>query len=481
MNSRGKYLIKNVGILTISNFASKILVFLLVPLYTSVLSTEDVGIYDLVISTVSLLFPILSLNIVDALMRFLMDKSKSKTEVASIGLRYVAVSNLPVLVFLIISSRIEALRGIHGLEVYIFLYYLFSCLNQYCIQFAKGIELVSAMGIAGVLGTITMLGANVSLLLIAKAGLSGFFTANILGQAIPALYLLYKTRVWQYISGAGINKELRKEMLIYCVPLIATAVGWWVNNASDKYVVTWLCGIAANGILSVSYKIPAIIHTLQTIFTQAWQISAVKEYGEKDTSAFYGRTFAVLNVFMSAACSCLIILAKPIGHILYQKEFFVAWQYVPFLLIASVFNSASGFLGPILSAKKASKPMAMSAVYGASANVIMNIVFVHFIGIQGATIATVISSFIIYWVRKRAVDDEISIEAYGKVLITWLLLCGQAVLEIYTPFWWAEVILMIIMLALNWHEIKRIIKMVNPYVKRRGKTDEKGCNCSDEA
>ena len=68
MNQRSKFLFKNLGILTIGNFSSKILVFLLVPLYTSVLSTYEYGIYDLVISTVSLLYPLLTLNITDAIM-----------------------------------------------------------------------------------------------------------------------------------------------------------------------------------------------------------------------------------------------------------------------------------------------------------------------------------------------------------------------------------------------------------------------------
>ena len=466
MSERSKYLFKNVGILTISNFASKILVFLLVPLYTSVLSTREVGIYDLVVSTVTLLFPILTLNIVDALMRFLMDKSKEKEQVATIGLKFVTISLIPVLLFLLITPRIEILSSIHGLEIYIFFYYAFTCFNQYCIQLTKGLELVSAMGVAGVLGTATMLVANIVMLLIVRAGLPGFFIANILGQVVPVVYLIFRTRVWKYISKKNLNSALQREMLIYCMPLIATAVGWWVNNASDKYVVSFICGVAANGILSVSYKIPAIINTLQGIFIQAWQISAVKEYGEKDTAKFYGQTFIILNIFMAAACSWLIILDKPIGHILYQKEFFIAWKYVPFLLVASVINSASGFLGPILSAKKASKPMAMSAVYGASTNVILNILLVYLIGIQGATIATVISSLIIYLVRKKAVGNEIAINAYWKVPVTWLVLCLQALLEIYTPFWWAEVILMGALLIVNLKEFKEIIRMGLFFLKR---------------
>ena len=82
------YLMKNTGILTISNFSSKILVFLLVPLYTSVLTTEEYGTYDLIISTVTLVYPVITLNIADAVMRFSMDRNYDKKKVASIGFRY---------------------------------------------------------------------------------------------------------------------------------------------------------------------------------------------------------------------------------------------------------------------------------------------------------------------------------------------------------------------------------------------------------
>lgn len=85
------------------------------------------------------------------------------------------------------------------------------------------------------------------------------------------------------------------------------------------------------------------------------------------------------------------------------------WQYVPFLLIASVLNCASGLLGPIPSAKKNSKAMMWSALIGAIANIIMNIAFVSIIGLRGATIATVICSYIIYVARKVTVGKDITI------------------------------------------------------------------------
>ena len=89
MKQKYQYLVKNIGILTLSNFSSKILVFLLVPLYTSVLSTTEYGIFDLVSSTVQLLMPIFTANIMGAVMRFIMDSSIEKDYVVEIGVKYI--------------------------------------------------------------------------------------------------------------------------------------------------------------------------------------------------------------------------------------------------------------------------------------------------------------------------------------------------------------------------------------------------------
>ena len=465
---RSSYLLKNLGLLTISNFASKILVFLLVPLYTSVLSTADYGTYDLTVSTVTLLYPLLTLNIVDAVMRYIMDKSHDNRKVVDIGNSFVCTSVIIFSIIIVVISSTGLWPAISGFELLIWLYFVVYVFNQYFIQIAKGLEKVIDIGIGGVLATVSLLGSNLLFLLVFKWGLKGFFIANCLSLGVPNLFYFIRLNAWKYIRRtAHIDPSLCKEMLIYCVPLIATTLGWWVNSTADKYTVTFICGIAANGLLSVSYKIPQILGTLQTIFTQAWQISAIKEYGEKGTAVFYGKTFNTINILICAVCSWLILLTKPLALILYQKDFYTAWRYVPFLIISCVLNSASGFLGPILSAKKASKPMAMSAVYGASANVVMNILFVYLIGIQGATIATVISSFIIYWVRKRAVGDEIKIVGYEIVLFTWVLLCIQAILEIYTSLWWAELILMAVMLVFNLRVIKDLLQMGKTMIKRK--------------
>lgn len=87
----------------------------------------------------------------------------------------------------------------------------------------------------------------------------------------------------------------------------------------------------------------------------------------------------------------------------------------------------------------------------------MNIVLVHFIGIQGATIATVICSYIIYMVRKIAVGKEIKIDYYAVVLITWGMLSIQAIVESYLANYLIEVVIMVFLLIINLKLIRQLL------------------------
>ena len=115
MKKRYTYFLKNMGLLTISNFASKILVLLLIPLYTSVLTTKEYGIYDLVVSTVNLIYPVLTANIVDAVMRFSMDKNYDNRKVAIIGIWHVFLSIVFFMFFLLLAGKFQIFQYLSGL------------------------------------------------------------------------------------------------------------------------------------------------------------------------------------------------------------------------------------------------------------------------------------------------------------------------------------------------------------------------------
>lgn len=421
-----KYLIKNIGLLTISKFGSKILNFILIPLYTNLLSTVEYGTYDIYSTTISLMIPILTLQIVDGVVRFSLDESNDKAAVFSIGLKRILVSCGIVAIIAMLNANLKIIEILAEYPLCLFLMYTSEILYSLLSQFSRGIERIKDLAIAGIINSATMLCLNILFLARFQMGLEGYFYANIIAYAVPAIFLLTKIKVWTYIR-INTNKSLSKEMNAYSKPMVFNNLAWWVNNASDRYIVTWLCGAAENGIYSISYKIPSLLNVFQEIFSQAWTLSAVKEYNAKN-SDFYTTVYGIYNFAMVFTCSCLIIVDKLIAKILFSQEFYTAWTYAPFLMISVLFGSLSGLIGGIFSAAKKSNVFARTTILGASVNTVLNIGLVYFMGPMGAAVATLISYILVWAARiyeaKKIAELSINLK---RDIIAYCLLLAQAV------------------------------------------------------
>ncbi len=471
MKNSSKNLIKNMGILTLSNLSSKILVFLLVPLYTSVLSEADVGIFELIVTTVFLLFPILSVNIVDAVMRFSLDRNRPIEEIIRIGFKFTSLGCLLFSLLVLIISKLCLFSAMEGMYPYVIIYFVLYAYNQLLIQLAKGMDRVIDMGIAGVLGALFLFCLTLLFLFVFDMGMIGYLLANIISVFVQVVFLFFRLRLIGIMAVKGqTDLQLMKEMLIYCAPLIITAVSWWINSSSDKYVVSIMSGVGASGVLSVAYKIPQIVTTLQDIFIQSWQITAVKEYDSKDKKTYYSNLFSFTNVMIVLLCLSMMLFVHPIASILFSKGFFNAWVYVPFLLCACVFNMASGFVGSILAAMKDSKTMAVAAVVGAVINLVLNIILVHIMGVQGVTIATAFASLIIFVIRMISARECMDDFKLIKTIVSWLIVCSVAVLTVYTQFSYFGLIGIMVIIFMYRIELRLMIKSISfSNLLRKGK------------
>ncbi|HGL1004592.1 TPA: oligosaccharide flippase family protein [Streptococcus pneumoniae] len=450
--SKYKELAKNTGVFALANFSSKILIFLLVPIYTRVLTTTEYGFYDLVYTTIQLFVPILTLNISEAVMRFLMKDGVSKKSVFSIAVLDIFIGSIAFALLLLVNNLFSLSDLISQYSIYIFVIFVFYTLNNFLIQFSKGIDKIGVTAISGVISTAVMLAMNVILLVVFDWGLLGFFIANVCGYVIPCIYIVSRLRLWELFE-IKIDKKLQWEMVYYALPLVLNILSWWVNNTSDRYIVTAIVGIQASAIISVAYKIPQILSTISAIFIQSWQISAIKIQEDKSDTTFVSNMLLYYNALLLIIASGIILFVKPISNILFGISFYSAWELVPFLIISSLFNAISGCIGAIMGAKMDTHNIAKSALVGMIANIILNIVLTFLMGPQGITISTLIASFLIFYMRKDSVK-EINSETYRAIYLSWILLVVEACLLIYMDFIIGALIAMVINLFL----LKDVIK-----------------------
>lgn len=460
--SKYKDLLKNVGLLTLGNFSCKLLNFFLVPLYTYVLSTKEFGEFELLYSTIIILIPILSLNITSAIIRFLLEKNSSKEDIFSITIRIFIKANLFLFLFMIFNYYFNIIEPINK---YLFLFYLFFnslFLYQCFSSFARGLENIKGVAVSSLLSSVTIIILNLLFLLKFKMGIKGYLYANIIGYFVSSFYLLFKLKLYSFFTLKKINYKLKNNMICYSKPLILNSISWWINSSSDRYIVTWMCGLAANGIYSIGYKIPYMLYFFQSTFSQAWIISAVKANKVVDEKEFYSTIYKYYNILVLLICSILIILTKILSYFLFSKDFYNAWIYVPILLISIFFGGLSDVFEGIFQANKNTRIISFTTFISAIINIILNVILIKIIGVIGAAISTAISYFVVWIIRFIFIqhsEDKLVINI-KKDAIAYVFLLLQVILIMYINskyVYFLEVIIFILLVVIYIKDIVSIL------------------------
>lgn len=421
----------NVFMMGIGSIGSKLIVFLMLPLYTSTLSSEEYGISDLILVTINLLIPVLTLVINEAILRFALDKEVEDNQVFTIGLIINIIGGI-FLFFLI--PLLNFLPPLNLYRKYFILYYFSYVFYNFISNFMIGIGKVSMYTILNIFQTVLLTVGNIIVLVFLKLGIKGYLLVFIFSYFISTILLFLIGEGYKYIiSFLKIKKLILKEMLKYSVPMIPNTLSWWINNSADKYLVTLICGVEINGIYSIAYKIPTILSIFISIFMSAWRLSATDNFGSQESENFYNEVYRKLESFIIMITAGIILTNKILAKFLYINEFYSAWKYVPILVLAFAFHGLSEFFGSIYTSAKKTTLLFYSSLSGAIINIILNLILIPICGGIGAAIATVISHLLILIIRilhsQKFVIIRIDYKNNILLLLLLLMMCFIQFLE----------------------------------------------------
>ncbi len=459
MNSRVKELLSNTLLFTIANMGSKLMVFLMIPLYTSVLTTQEYGISDMVQTTATLLIPILTAKIPDAILRFSFMKEYSTSVVLSIGLRIILLGCIACSVISYLLSYIPFFNGLDFYILFIPLIFASNSLVDLFHKYARGVNQVKISAYAGLIGTVSMIVLNLFFLLIVKLGIVGYLLSYFLADCIVILYIVNQCNVMKMYVSRGDN-SLRTEMLKYSIPLVPNSLSWWALSSVNRYVLLAWVGTSALGIYSATLRIPSILTVLCDIFAQAWMLSALKDYGSDESKKFinamYSRYFSLL-IIMTAF---IIVCSYPLAKFLLSGDFIDYWWVSPYLFVSVFWGAIVGFLGSIFSSERKNNMQFISTMVGAMVSLLITLAFLRDYGVVVIAWATMTGYYIIWLIRRIAVRKYINLNLstmfstlQGVILVIESYLVGK---ELYL---YAIVCILILML-LNFRNLSSLFMFV---------------------
>ncbi|WP_186667710.1 lipopolysaccharide biosynthesis protein [Sporosarcina sp. BP05] len=459
-----KKLFNNTLVFAMGSLGSKLISFLLVPLYTYYLTKSEFGMVDLIITTTSLLVPIFTLSIFEAVLRFAMDENYDKQTILVNSL-FVTLLGFISLLFIY-----PILMNVFPFENYLnFLYILLftQSINASLSQYIRASGYVKLFAINGIFNAFILLITSIVFLIVFDMGIIGYVVSPIIANTLSSIFLIVNGKIQQDFNFKKINLRLMTEMMRYSIPLIPNSLMWWIMVFSDRYIITYFLGLSANGLYAVANKIPSILSIINSIFFQAWQMSAIEEKDSEDKSEFFSNVFNLFSVVLLISSSLILLHLKIIIDILVSDIYFDVWKYVPFLLLGVIFSSFSAFLGTNYIATKKTSGVLKTTILGAIINISINIILIPLIGINGATIGTMISFFIVWIIRIKDTKEFVNIRLNtGKLLLTFMILLIQIMLMYMNLSieYLIQLGLLILIIFINFNETKIIFKKILGFV-----------------
>lgn len=407
---------KGTLIYAVGNFSSRLLSFIMFPIYSYYLSSSEYGTYDLITSTISLMLPLLTLQVPEALMRFVSEEKKES--VISTSLFLCCLS-------LIISFMAGGVISyVNELSIAVILWLELQMIVQYCMQITRALGKNLVYSISSVVSTLILTVSNIIMLIFLHMGIKAMIYSGVIAAFCSMVFLIFKNRIWQYFHLRDISLVLLKRMIKFSIPIIPTALIWWVMNSSDKYVINYFLGSGANGIYAISYKFPTIVTILYGFYNLSWQDYVFLEKKKINFSPII-QQFISMIIWGSVI---VMYVAKLVSQHIVEISYYESYLYIPPIIIGMVFYCFSCFLGIAYRKLFNTNKEFFSSLLGAIINIIINLLFVRWIGLWSAALSTMISFIIVAVIRyldTRKFFDYNIVNIRNMVYFLYLLIsCG---------------------------------------------------------
>lgn len=422
-----KRLLKNTGIIALGNISTKLVSFLLLPLYTSLLSTSEYGTVDYIESIVLFIVPFASMLMDEAVFRFLIDCDTDEKRKKTISIS-VKILMAGLLAFLIIAIPIILfLRFQYG--AFLILNVVGNVFIVMMNSLLRGMGRTDRYAVYNFLLSLVRIIFNIVFIAGMRMGATGLLLAATLSMFFVTAVYFVRMKIWRYIDVTVSDRKQTKDMLRYAIPLVPNKVSWSIINLSDRIIIMNLLGGDAAGIYAIAYKFPNLMDTIYGFFYQSWKESSARVVGDDSQDSFYNSIYAHLRRFMFSVVLMLIAWMPLIFAVLIHSGYSNGILYVPILIIGMYYSNMSGFYGGIFTAYKETKIMGTTTAAAAVVNLAVHFLLIGTINLYAAAVSTLVSSYVVYAYRRMKVKQYVILNREWKVkvlsyaVLTVILIC----------------------------------------------------------
>src|SRR5574344_240061 len=434
MDNKYKQLLKNTIWTLFGNTGSKILSFLLLPLYTKWLGTSGFGLSDLLTTYSSLLVGFMTLCLSDSIFVFTKNESFRKMKIYYSSILYFSgiLLLLGLIMFVLVFfflNKYNCHNSFSDNIWYVYSIIVTTFIQQYVQQFVISQEKIKIYSFSGLI--LCILTFVFSYILILRYGVKGYILSIIYSNVLTSSYTFIFSKSYKFLGLKLLDFADLCQVLKYSIPLIPNAIMWWLVSALNRPVMEYNLNYSSIGIFAVANRFPSVILTVFSIFSVSWNISVFDEFGSKSFEEFYKKIFNVLFLLITIIALLVISFSEFIISVFASPQFHDAWKYMILLIVGAVANCVSSFCGTGFSVVKQSKYLFYSSIWGAITAILLNLLLIPRIAIWGATLSVTLSFIVMMFVRYYYSYKIIKVSLLKDIVIYILILFLTALTTIF--------------------------------------------------
>ena len=432
MISKLKHTAKHTIIYSLGNLSSKLIGFVLLPLYTTHLSTTEYGMWGTLEAVMLFVATVFGFRLSTAMMRWY---STEKNDYKKKSIIYTAfISTVFVAIF--INIALFPFRNQLSLLFFknyefanyfplLFLSASFEILNHIAFDLIRIKEKSIFFVVITTLKLFTILILNIYFIVYLNMGIKAIIISQMIGSGLLTLLSLpfiLKHVNWKF------DFQLLNEMFKYGFPLIFTSISAMILNLSDRFIIPIFHDYSDNGIYTVGYKIASVVNV---VILQSFQLGflpiAFNMFDKPNAKRYFSKVLTYFSFILIIAVLALSLFSKEIIETFAKnQDYWLAYSIIPIICLTFVFKGIQYVFSLGLHYTKKTKYNAYIVLTAAIFHIGLNIILIPIFNIYGAAITTVCSSLLMvilyYHFSNKFYRIDYEITKILKMLIVSILL-----------------------------------------------------------
>ncbi len=396
----------------------RLISFTFLPILSFFLSKNELGTYDLLLTGLSLLIPIITLQIEEAYYRWHFEAPNNLVKTV---IYFSCVSHILLFIVSIILFYYQLVQ----FNITLILA-LFSSSFLLLFQFiARSLNRMAVYSTAAFINSLGVLVFTYLLYLFQKININSIAIAYISSNLIALFYLIFKLKLYKTLLTGSFNYQLLTQLLKFSVPLIPTTISWWLVSFSNRFIITLHLGVGFNGSYAVAARLPSLLVVLNSIFLLFVQDVVFKNVATQKNEINYNTIFKKFFQLQLTLAIVLVTFSKLLVKLLFANIYTDTYKLVPILIVGILLTNLCAFFAVFFLAQKRTFVILISTILGG----ILNIIFTHFtirhIGLYAPALGTAIGFLFIFCTRvyllKKYQIFKLQLEHYSGLLFGFIM------------------------------------------------------------